>query len=60
MKEKADTEMELAELKGTTLEKMWSRELDELEKHYDIYKKKRETIQAGSSVEKKKMVIKKK
>ena len=61
MKEKADTEMELAELKGTSLEKMWSRELDELEKHYDIYKKKRETIQAGSiSVEKKKMVIKKK
>ena len=60
MKEKADTEMELAELKGTSLEKMWSKELDELEKHYDIYKKKRETIQAGSSVEKKKMVIKKK
>jgi DNA topoisomerase-2 len=61
MKEKADTEMELAELKGTTLEKIWSRELDELEKQYDIYKKKRETIQAGSnSVEKKKMVIKKK
>jgi len=40
---------------------MWSREFDELEKQYDIYKKKRETIQAGSnSVEKKKMVIKKK
>ena len=61
MKEKADTEMELAELKGTTLEKMWSKELDELEKQYDIYKKKREVIQAGSnSIEKKKMVIKKK
>jgi len=61
MKEKADTEMELSELKGTTLEKMWSRELDELEKQYEIYKKKRETIQAGSiSIEKKKMVIKKK
>jgi len=61
MKEKADTEMELSQLKGTTLEKMWSKELDELEKQYDIYKKKRETIQAGSnSVEKKKMVIKKK
>jgi DNA topoisomerase-2 len=61
MKEKADTEMELAELKGTTLEKMWSKELDELEKQYDIYKKKREIIQAGSiSIEKKKMVIKKK
>jgi len=61
IKEKADTEMELAELKGTTLEKMWSKELDELEKQYDIYKKKRETIQAGSNtIEKKKMVIKKK
>jgi DNA topoisomerase-2 len=61
MKEKADTEMELAELKGTTLEKMWSKELDELEKQYDIYKKKREQIQAGSiGVEKKKLVVKKK
>jgi DNA topoisomerase-2 len=61
MKEKTDTEMELAELKGTSLEKMWSKELDELEKQYDIYKKKRETIQAGSNtIEKKKMVIKKK
>jgi DNA topoisomerase II len=61
MKEKVDTEMELSELKGTSLEKMWSRELDELEKQYDIYKKKREQIQAGSiSVEKKKVVVKKK
>jgi DNA gyrase/topoisomerase IV subunit B len=61
MKEKADTEMELSELKGTSLEKMWSKELDELEKQYDVYKKKREQIQAGSiSVEKKKVVIKKK
>ena len=61
MKEKADTEMELSELKGTTLEKMWSTELDELEKQYDIYKKKREQIQAGSiGVEKKKLVVKKK
>jgi len=61
MKEKADTEMELSELKGTTLEKMWSNELDELEKQYDIYKKKREQIQAGSiGVEKKKLVVKKK
>ena len=61
MKEKADTEMELSQLKGTTLEKMWSMELDELEKQYDIYKKKREQIQAGSiGVEKKKLVVKKK
>jgi hypothetical protein len=61
MKEKADTEMELSQLKGTTLEKMWSKELDELEKQYDIYKKKREQIQAGSiGVEKKKLVVKKK
>jgi DNA topoisomerase-2 len=61
MKEKADTEMELSELKGTSLEKMWSMELDELEKQYDIYKKKREQIQAGSiGVEKKKLVVKKK
>jgi len=63
MKEKTDTELELSELKRTTLEKMWSKELDELEKQYDIYKKKRQQIQSGSAIEKtekKKMVIKKK
>jgi len=62
MKEKEDTEMELANLKAMTLEKMWSVELEQLDQQYDLYKKKREQIQSGSGkVEtKKKMVIKKK
>jgi hypothetical protein len=36
----------LADLAATTLEKMWSRELDDFEKEYGNYKKRRET---GSS-----------
>jgi DNA gyrase/topoisomerase IV subunit B len=65
MKEKADTEEELALLRATTLETMWLGELSNLEKEYDVYKKKRETIQMGKSGsgsgsgDKKKMVIKK-
>jgi DNA topoisomerase-2 len=62
MKEKADTEAELATLKATTLETMWLSELDNLEKEYDVYKKKRETIQAGQTNvggEKKKIMKKK-
>jgi DNA topoisomerase-2 len=61
MKEKADTESELDVLKTTSLETMWLRELEHLEKEYDGYKKKREIIQSGkpSSGDKKKMVIKK-
>jgi DNA topoisomerase-2 len=65
MKEKTDTEAELAALKAKTLEKMWLDELDELEKQYTIYKAKRVHIQAGSkgtTVDKKKvnkLVVKK-
>jgi DNA topoisomerase-2 len=50
MKEKADTEMELACLRATTLETMWSNELNALESEYDNYKKKREVIQSGNAV----------
>jgi len=59
MKEKADTEMELDTLRSTTLETLWLRELDALDKEYDIYKRKREKIQSGehSSGEKKKMKV---
>ena len=49
MKEKADTEMELATLKNTTLEQMWSNELITLKEHYLVYKQKREKIQAGQA-----------
>lgn len=62
MKEKADTETELATLKATTLETMWLSELDNLEKEYDLYKKKRETIQLSQvdvGGEKKKIMKKK-
>jgi DNA topoisomerase-2 len=61
MKDKADTETELAILKATTLETMWLNELDSLEKEYDIYKKKREVIQTGErTTNEKKKVLKKK
>lgn len=49
LKEKADTERELAELQATSLETMWLTELASLEKEYDVYKAKRELIQAGSA-----------
>jgi DNA topoisomerase-2 len=46
LKEKEETEKLLADLAATTLEQMWSRELDDFEKEYVNYKKRRET---GSS-----------
>jgi len=48
MKEKSDTEAELDALKTKTLEQMWLVELDNLEKQYDLYKKKRVQIQSGT------------
>jgi DNA topoisomerase-2 len=45
-------ERELATLQATTLEQMWLTELQVLEEQYDIYKKKREAIQAGSTAPK--------
>lgn len=48
MKEHADTQHELDVLVGTSLEQIWLRELEELDRQYDLYKAKRETIQAGS------------
>jgi DNA topoisomerase-2 len=47
MKEKANTEEELAVLKATPLEKIWLNELDVLDTKYDVYKKHREEIQKG-------------
>jgi len=62
LKDKADTDEELAVLKATSLEKMWLSELTNLEKEYGIYKLKREKIQAGggSKTVVKKVAIKKK
>jgi chaperonin cofactor prefoldin len=56
MKEKTTTETELRELKSTTLETMWTKELDNLETKYTLYKIRRETIQNSG----KKLAIKKK
>jgi DNA topoisomerase-2 len=58
MKEKANTEAELRELKSTTLETMWTKELEILESKYNLYKIRRETIQ--NSGQQKKLSIKKK
>jgi hypothetical protein len=63
LKEKADTEAELAVLKATSLERMWLSELTILDKEYAVYKLKREKIQAGGENKKvavKKIAIKKK
>ena len=60
MKEKENTEAELALLKSTTLEKMWIHELDVLNTEYDKYKLYREQIQQGSGTEKPKKTIKSK
>ena len=49
LKEKEETEKELNILTATTLEKMWLSELDEFEREYGVYKKRREQIQTGSS-----------
>jgi DNA topoisomerase-2 len=63
MKEKSDTEAELDALKAKTLEQMWLGELEDLEKQYGLYKKKRVQIQSGTgkvSVDKKKKLLVKK
>jgi DNA topoisomerase-2 len=60
MKEKADTEAELAKLKATTLEQMWLAELDQLELKYDYYKVLREKIQAGGKAKANTKVVMKK
>jgi len=44
---------------ATTLEQMWLGELEELDRQYDIYKKKRETIQNVETVTKNAAVVKK-
>jgi DNA topoisomerase-2 len=41
-------EQELATLQATTLSQMWLLELQVLEEQYDLYKKKRESIQSGT------------
>lgn len=59
LKEKSQCERELAELIATTLEKMWYRELEALEKEYSVYKAKREKIQSGGITSNVKKIVKK-
>ena len=60
LKEKADTETELATLLATTLETIWFKELVELETSYDKYKLQREQIQRGETNSQKVKILKKK
>jgi DNA topoisomerase-2 len=60
MKEKEETEKLLADLAATTLETMWSRELDDFEKEYVNYKKRRETGSSQKGVVKIKKAVAKK
>ena len=52
MKEHDQCVKELAELEATTVETMWLRELDVLEREYDMYKSKREKIQGEKIIKK--------
>jgi len=59
LKEKEDTEKELAELIATSLEQIWLRELDVLEREYLNYKDKREKLQLPDGAKETKKVVKK-
>jgi len=58
-KERDDTRHELDVLVATTLEQMWMKELNELEKEYAEYKKDRQQLQEASVLEEKKVTKKK-
>jgi DNA topoisomerase-2 len=58
-KERDDTRHELDALVATTLEQMWIKELNELEKEYAEYKKDRQQLQEASVLEEKKVTKKK-
>jgi len=53
LKEHQDKQMELEIVKNTTLQQMWSRELDELEKVYREYVEERQRMLADEPVKKK-------
>jgi len=50
LKEKENTETELQILIATTIDQMWLKELDILEKEYGAYKIKREKLQIASTI----------
>jgi DNA topoisomerase-2 len=59
VKEKEETEKELEILKATTLEKMWLLELDEFEREYAVYKKRRNKQETTIKTTKVKKFVKK-
>ena len=60
MKEQGNKELELSTIKATTIQDMWKRELDELEKEYLEYRASREKAMVSISSKKKKKSKKKK
>jgi DNA topoisomerase-2 len=61
LKEKGDLEKELGVLKATSVEAIWLKELEAFSGQYELYKIRRESLQAAngsSSDSKKKMIIK--
>ena len=60
MKEQGNKELELSTIKATTIQNMWKRELDELEKEYLEYRASREKAMDSTSSKKKKKNSKKK
>ena len=60
MKETGKKEMDLAAIKKTTIQNMWKKELDELEKEYLVYRAGREKDMVAPSLVKKKKTKKKK
>jgi hypothetical protein len=53
-KECGNKEMELKQLKETTIHQMWLTELDKLMQHYLEYKEERERLNNGGDITKKK------
>jgi hypothetical protein len=61
LKEKADTEKALAELKATSCEQMWLKELDTFEQEYRKYREGRNKVSSSTTVKPKaKKVVSKK
>ena len=59
MKEKETTEVELSALKATSLETIWSNELNIVDREYTAYKAKRDRVPTTVAIKKKIVVVKK-
>jgi len=57
-KEHGAKEVELETIKSTTINQMWSSELDSLREEYIIYKEERQRLMSGTETKKKKVVSK--